>query len=127
GDAGLACRTAAERAAFLQQAAACRAMDGAIDAASAQQAFICGIDDDVDFRTRDVALFCADDAHLRPQNRMNQAKPSTTSAVIARPRVSVRVSFTLPSTGPAFANRISRAIMNSGKVKLMAMMKPKIT
>src|SRR5487761_1719219 len=54
------CLAAAQHAAFCQQLRASRAVDRAINAASAQQGGIRGIDDGVNFHARDVATYASD-------------------------------------------------------------------
>ena len=55
GDLGFAGLAAMQRAAFGQQFGPCGAMDRAVDAAAAEQAFIRGIDDGVGIERGDVA------------------------------------------------------------------------
>ncbi len=54
GDLGAAGRAAAERAAFVQQVGSGGAMDGAVDAAAAEQRAVGGVDDGVDVKRGDV-------------------------------------------------------------------------
>ena len=54
GDLGIASFAAAQRAAFLKQLAAGRAMDRTINAAAAQQRAICSVDDCIDAQCHDV-------------------------------------------------------------------------
>jgi len=55
-DAGLAGRAAADAAALGQQAGARRTVDGPVNTAAAQQAFVGRIDDGVNFQRGDVAI-----------------------------------------------------------------------
>ena len=55
-DLGLARLAAAEKRAGLAQLRACRAVDGAVDAAAAEKCFIGGVDDGVDIEPGNVAL-----------------------------------------------------------------------
>ena len=56
GDLGVAGLAAVQRAALFQKLRAGRAMDRAIDAAAAQQAFVGGVDDRIDVEPGDVAF-----------------------------------------------------------------------
>jgi hypothetical protein len=63
GDLGFAGPAAVQCAAFGEQFGTGGAMDGTIDAATAQQRFIRGIDDRIDIEPRDVAYDNLEGSH----------------------------------------------------------------
>ncbi len=82
----LAGRATADLAAFLDELGSGGAVDGAIDAAAAKQAFIGGVDDGGDVNTCDVAFLRAQAAvaaHSPPKLRWRTVRPSTSTRALA--------------------------------------------